>query len=283
MLAIVTDSTCGLGRKEAEELGIDVLPVTYVADGTRYREGFVGENGDYDGLLRSAQKTATEAVRAHAFSRTFQRHLDAGRDVLCITLSSRLSGTYRSACEAAEACRNRLPQVEGGPQVAVIDSWGTAGALEFVLRQAQALARLGFPLADVATHIEHYRSSQEIVFSVPDIKVLRGSGRLGALSRSVATMLNRYPVLKLERGGIVKGGMVRGSRGVGRGLAELAPAGATEFVISHFGAREVETQQLFLALKQRFPHADIRVKDGGPVLACNIGLGSVGLSWKQIP
>lgn len=274
MLAIVTDSTCGLGRKEAQELGIDVVPVTYVADGVRHKEKFVGENGDYDGLLRQAARKTTEAVRAHDFAKVFQDHLKAGRDVLCITLSSRLSGTYRSAREAASSCN--APE-----RIAVIDSWCTAGALEFVLRQAQSLARLGFPLSDIKTHIEQYRTEQQIVFSVPDIAVLRGSGRLGKLSRSVATMLNRYPVFKLDRGGIAQIDMARGTRGVARLIAEMPPEDATEFIISHFGARDVETQQLFLALKQRFPRGNVRIKDGGPVLACNIGLGSVSLSWRQ--
>ena len=44
MLALVTDSTCGLTKVEAQELGVEMVPVVYVVDGTRREEGFVGQN-----------------------------------------------------------------------------------------------------------------------------------------------------------------------------------------------------------------------------------------------
>ena len=101
MLALVTDSTCGLTRDEAAELGVDVVPMTYVTDSARHSEGFVGENGDYVTLLAKSRRVVTEAVRSSSFERVFREHLDAGDDVLCVTISSRLSGTLRSAEEAA--------------------------------------------------------------------------------------------------------------------------------------------------------------------------------------
>ena len=122
MLALVTDSTCGLTRNEAAELGVDVLPMGYAAAGVRHAEGFVGENGDYAAVLSGSALVTTEAVRPSAFERAFRRHLDAGDDVLCVTISSRLSGTFRSAEQAAEAVADA--------RVTVFDSWETAGALK---------------------------------------------------------------------------------------------------------------------------------------------------------
>ena len=78
MLALVTDSTCGLTRNEAAELGVDVLPMGYAAAGIRHAEGFVGENGDYAPALAGGGLVTTEAVRPSAFERAFRRHLDAG-------------------------------------------------------------------------------------------------------------------------------------------------------------------------------------------------------------
>ena len=105
MLALVTDSTCGLTRNEAAELGVDVLPMGYAAAGIRHAEGFVGENGDYASALSAGGLVTTEAVRPSAFERAFRRHLDAGDDVLCITISSRRASPARTAAPS----RRRRP------------------------------------------------------------------------------------------------------------------------------------------------------------------------------
>lgn len=271
MLALVTDSTCGLTRNEAAELGVDVLPMGYAVAGMRHAEGFVGENGDYASALSGGGLVTTEAVRPSAFERTFRRHLDAGEEVLCLTISSRLSGTFRSAEQAAEAVSD--------PRVTVFDSWGTAGALEFLVRRARALANAGETVEGIISALTELRASTRIVFSVPDMAALSRSGRLGAIRRAVATKLNRYPVMALSEGGIVKLGDGRGARGMAAAMAERIPEGTTELLVSHFGPRGVEAREVLLAARERFPEAHLRVKDGGPVLAKHLGVGAVGLSW----
>ena len=271
MLALVTDSTCGLTREEAHALGVRVLPMTYVTDLARHSEGFVGENGDYAQLLAKSSHVTTEAVRTSAFERVFRERLAAGDDVLCLTISSRLSGTHRSAEEAAEAV--------GSERVAVVDSWHTAGALEFMLRRARALADAGHTLSEVASELVEGRAGTQIVFSVPDMGALKRSGRLGAIRRAVATKLNRYPVMALAEGGITKLADGRGARGMAAAMVEHVPEGASELLVSHFGPRGVEAREVLLAARDRFPGAHVRVKDGGPVLAEHLGLGAVGLSW----
>lgn len=271
MLALVTDSTCGLTRDEASELGVEVVPMTYVTRQGRRPEGFVGENGDYADLLAEGSDVMTEAVRSSAFERVFRSHLDAGDEVLCLTISSRLSGAYRSAREAADAL--------SGAAVAVVDSWLTAGALEFLVRRARALAREGRELPELVSELKGLREGRRIAFSVPDMGPLSKSGRLGAFRRAVATKLNRYPVMTLQEGGIVKLADGRGAHGMASAMVDQVPDGARDLIISHFGPRGVEAREVFLAARSRLPEARVRVKDGGPVLAGHLGLGAVSISW----
>ena len=273
MLAIVTDSTCGLTRVEADELGVVVVPMTYAADGVRYAEAPVGENGAYAQLLSAATLVETEAVHASVFERVFRELRAAGSDVLCVTISSRLSGTFRSAEEAAATVDPT------GKHVAALDSWNTAGALEFLVRRAHELAASGSSLAEAVADLEGRRQGTRIVFSVPDMVALSRSGRLGAIRRAVATKLNRYPVMALREGGIVKLGDGRGARGMAAAMVACAPDGARDLLVSHFGPRGVEAREVLLAARSRFPEARVRVKDGGPVLSRHLGLGAVGLSW----
>ena len=271
MLAIVTDSTCGLTRAEATELGVTVVPMTYTVDATWHEEGFVGENGDYAEAFSGGHHVATHAVRTSAFEQVFRDLLGKGDEVLCITISSRLSGAFRSAEDAATHLAS--------DNLAVLDSWVTAGALEFLVRRARTLADGGCTLAEVVADLTRLRQDTRIVFSVPDMDALSRSGRLGAIRRAVATKLNRYPVMRLSEGGIEKIEDGRGARGMAAAMAEQVPAGTSDMVICHFGPRGVETREVFLAVRARFPEARVRVKDGGPVLAEHLGLGAVGLAW----
>lgn len=271
MLAIVTDSTCGLTRVEASELGVDVVPMSFSVGASSHEEGFVGENGDYAELLSGGQRVATRPPRASDFERVFRERLDAGDEVLCLTISSRLSGARRSADEAASRVASE--------RLAVVDSWATAGALEFLVRRAREMAEGGAELPEVVSGVTQARGGCRIVFSVPDMSALSRSGRLGAIRRAVATKLNRYPVMTLSEGGISKLTDGRGARGMAAAMVERAPEGTGDLVVTHFGPRGVETREVFLAARARFPQARVRVKDGGPVLAEHLGLGAVGLSW----
>lgn len=271
MLSIVTDSTCGLTRVEASELGVTMVPMAYTVDGAWHEEGFVGEGDGYAELVGGRHRVATHAARTSAFERAFKGLLDAGDEVVCLTISSRLSGAHRSAEDAAAHVASE--------RLAVVDSWATAGALEFLVRRARALAEDGASLGEVVAELTRLRAQTRIVFSVPDMTALTRSGRLGAIRRAVATKLNRYPVMRLSEGGIEKICDGRGARGMAAAMVRQAPEGASDLVISHFGPRGVEAREVFLAARSRFPEARVRVKDGGPVLAEHLGLGSVGLAW----
>ncbi len=271
MLAIVTDSTCGLTRFEASELGVEVVPMSYSAGAATYEEGFVGENDDYEKLLSGGRRVSTHVPSAATFERVFRGRLDAGDEVLCLPISSRLSGAFRSAADAAARISSE--------RLAVVDSWVTAGALEFLVRRARELAEGGAPLAEVTSALERAREGTRIAFSVPDMAALSRSGRLGAIRRAVATKLNRYPVMTLSEGGIEKLSDGRGARGMAAAMVEQAAEGARDLIVTHFGPRGVEAREVFLAARSRFPEARVRVKDGGPVLTEHLGFGAVGLSW----
>ena len=173
----------------------------------------------------------------------------------------------------------RAASLVQSPRLAVLDSWVTAGALEFLLRRARALADGGCSLDEIVDDLTELRGGTRIVFSVPDMEALSRSGRLGAIRRAVATKLNRYPVMALQEGGIVKLSDGRGARGMAAEMVDRVPGETSDLVISHFGPRGDEAREVFLAARTRFPEARIRVKDGGPVLAGHLGVGAVGLAW----
>lgn len=279
-LAIVTDSTCCLTRQEAQRLGCTVLPMGYRTDGERKDELPQGENGDYDELLRRGPTVATEAIRQDAFARAFERLMGEGADVLCITMSRRLSGAHHAACAARDALCP--PGGAGASQhLQVVDSWSTASGLELAIRHARHLADRGLSLLEAAEGVRQFRARVRVRFAVPDMHPLRRSGRLGSTRRSVAALLGRYPVFLLREGAIETVEVVRGSRSVARLLSVSVPPDAGSAIVTHFGHAEELAHAALLELRRRCPKAKVLVKDGGPVLAAHLGVGSLAVGWAQ--
>lgn len=280
MLKIVTDSTCGLTQAEAEELGVIVLPMQYVVDGVRHDEKPQGENGDYEKLFSHAQEIATEPVYPAHFAEVFRQLLNEHDDVLCITMSGRLSGVYRAACDARDAVIAQTASEDLDAHLRLVDSRLTVAALEQCLRYARRLADENKSLEEIAQAVEQYRDEVRIAFAVPDMKPLRKSGRLGATHRSVMRLLDRWPVFSLDAGGIRSEGSGKGSAGAARALINLVESGAHEVIISTFGASsEPIARNIMIELRRRFPHTKVLVKDGGPVIASHIGTGAVSITW----
>lgn len=281
MLTVVTDSTVMLTRREAAELGVVVMPMSYSLDGVVHREGFMGENSDYGFALAAATLRETMPFYPSECTRTIRSCLERGEDVLCVTMSSRLSGAFRSAVAAADEVRRaydeRLPA-----HLAVLDSWGTAPGLELVVRHARLLADAGVGFDDMLVALRAYRGRTGISFAVPDMAALRRSGRLGATRRSVTAQLDRYPVFCLRQGAIETVEVARGTVRMARALSRLVPVEVRTLYVSCFGPPGPAARQLLLELRRSHPRAKVLVKDGGPVLSCHLGLGTVALCWGPV-
>ncbi len=298
MLALVVDSASCLTRDEARQLGAELVPMTYTVDGAPRDETFMGENGDFDALLRAGRITGTRGVRTEAFAPVFRELVARGDDVLCIALSAKLSGTYRHACDAADAVRSDLRREAGAtsreansaaaartvglPRIAVLDSQSGIGGVEFLVRAARRLADRGAGFDEVLARLEELRGKIGICFSVPSTDALRASGRLAMVPLSVNAMLNRFPLLAMENGAVAHVGTARGTQALAREMVARVPAETRDVVITHFGARGPATADLLREAKAALPQAQIRVKEGGPVLSYILGSGATSIAWVPV-
>lgn len=281
MLAIVADSTAMLTRAEATELGVTLVNNTYMLDGAPREESFMDENGDYDAALRAGRITDTHAATVAAFRSAFEGPVSAGCNVLCVTLSSRLASTYRNACKAADELRPTLSAE--GPRIAVLDSLSGFSSIEYLVRRARDLDRAGATFERIVDDLVDVRLRQGICFSVLSVEPLRSAGRLSMLPQSVSTTINRLPVLTIRDGAIACAAVARGTDVAAHEMVKQVPAGADDLTLAHYGARGPLVVELLRATREAFPQARIRVKDGGPVLSCNLGAGAASISWAPVP
>lgn len=274
MIAIVTDSTAYLTRQEAKRLGVFIAPMSYSVDGRQYHEVYADCNGAYEELIRTGGDQKTSQTTMTVFMSTFEELLAKGYEVLCITISSRLSGTYSSASVAA---RNTDPN-----RVRLVDSLSTAGGLRYLVREAQQMIAQGWDMEHIIEKLQQLRSRVGIVFSVSDMGPLRRSGRLGVVRQSVGTILNVRPLLGCVDGSVVAVGTARGRYEQIRKMVQAVPKQAVRLTVHHIS--ENKTAELIVQeLKKGWPQAEVSLRPLGPILGIHLGLGTLGIVWQCAP
>lgn len=267
MIYLVTDSTACLTRQEARDLQALVVPMRFDRGGRdSYQEGFAE---DWQPSGQPLEGYSTAQAPASAFLEVFQRLQGQGHQALCLTISSRLSGTYFNAVQAAK---------EAGGQAAVIDSRTTAGALYLLLREARALIDQGLDLGPCLERLRALRRRTRTIFTLQDMEPLRRSGRLGFMRSSVSTLLNLRPLLTLSDGSVVSHALARGRQDQLRQLAQDVSGQPSQVVVQFCGEEEAAD-----TLAERLRRRGIRVikRPLGLVLAIHLGFPVLSTAWIE--
>jgi len=269
MITIVTDSSSYFKKSEARELGIKVIPINYSINGQNYSESFSDQNGDFENLLKGSGRYTTSHPNTSAFLSCFEEELHKGNEVLCITISSRLSGTYSSAYVAAKQTESK--------SVVVFDSQFTAGGLYLLIKEAKKLIESGLAIQEVANKLPSIRERITIAFSVDDMTPLRNSGRIGFVRMSVGTVLNIKPILLCKDGAVVSDSIAHGNAEIIRRLAKKINSNACEVVISYIGDNRLAIN-LYHVIKETFSSITITLQKIGPILGIHLGRKVIAVS-----
>ena len=278
---ILTDSCCDLSAAMVEELGLSVLPLSFLMEGKEYFN--YPDNRDMDpaafyGRLRSGSLGTTSAVSVGDFQEQMRAILSQGKDILYLSFSSALSTTYQSAVIAADDLREEFPD----GQVLVVDSRCASlgqGLLVYLCAREKAAGRSLTGLRDYAEatkgQICHW-------FTVDDLNHLKRGGRISAATALVGTILSIKPVLHVDdEGRLISVSKARGRKASLMALVDrmeataLDAANGTVF-ISH---GDCEGDALLVAdeITRRFGNRDIHLNYVGPVIGNHSGPGTVAL------
>lgn len=272
MIVIVTDSTAYLTHEEAEKMGVVIVPMNYsFGDSESVSEGCIEEDRRNEQYVADhIEIVHTSQAPISAFLNTFSRIRRAGNEVLCLTMSSRLSGTYSNAVLAARELGNR--------HIEVVDTLTTCAGLYIMIREAHRRIAAGEKLSSIAKQLNKTRNRVHMYFSVDDMTPLRRSGRLGNVRMSVSTVLNIKPMLEVRDGAVVSAGIARGRVDQINKLCAYCANAAGQLTIDHFlGDEAAERLLVRLARDDR----EIVRRRIGPVLGAHLGRGCVGVAYLE--
>ena len=142
---IITDSACDMTQKEAAELGVEVLPLKARFGDEEYLDGVTMDHGAFfTRLIETDVFPTTSQIGPYEYGKSFKKHIEAGEDVLCVTISSKLSGCYQSAALAAG---------EHPGRVWVVDSENVCIGQRILIEYAVRLSREGLTVPQIAERL----------------------------------------------------------------------------------------------------------------------------------
>lgn len=280
---IMTDSSADLTGEMAEKSGVLVLPLRFTVGGQTYFNW--PDNRDMDpaefyGRLRQGEIASTAAVNLEQYVRAMEPVLQEGRDILVLSFSSALSGTYASSRLAAEELGEKYPQ----RKIFVVDTLSASLGQGLLVWLAVRMREQGEPLEQVRDWVEENKLHLCHQFTVDDLHFLKRGGRISATTAVVGTMLQIKPVLHMDNEGrLVNIGKARGRKASLNALVDrmeqtaIDPAGQTVF-ISHGDCRE-DAEYVAQEVKRRMGVKDVRIGYVGPVIGAHSGPGTVALFY----
>jgi len=274
MIKIVSDSTCYLPSDVVKQFDIRVVPLNvHFGEDRVFQEGVNLTQDEFYAMLAEAPELPTTSQPAPGqFREVFTELTGAGHAVLCILLSSKLSGTYQSALDA----RRMLPDAN----IVVIDSSFVAAALGLMVVTAAEMAAEGRSMDEIVARVEQMRRDMKLYFVVDTLEYLQKGGRIGAAAAFLGTLLKVKPILTLDEGIVKPLDKVRSKRkAIQRLLAELeshvSPGQPVQAIVMHAQVPD-EVKELESEMCRRFNCQRTIFGEVGPVVGVHVGPGVLG-------
>jgi DegV family protein with EDD domain len=198
---IVTDSTADLQPEEAERLGITIVPLTVFFGEEAYLDNVELDNARFYSKLQTSKELPRTSQPAPAsFQAIFTRLIEEGADsIISVHLSSKLSGTYQSACTA----RDTLPENLRKVPIEVVDSRSISAGMALALKRAAEEARQNLSLEEIKAHLIDQFLRTRIIAVLDTLEFVRRGGRIGSAEALLGNMLSFKPIIALKDGEVV--------------------------------------------------------------------------------
>ena len=271
-VAIVTDSTADLTPSLVEELGIVVVPLSITFGKETFQDGIDLTSPEFlDRLERSTSLPTTSQPSVSSFERVFGDAIARDQDVVCITISSDLSGTYNAARLAAEAI--------GSDRIHVIDSRVTTMQQGWIVVAAARLARAGAGAENVVAGATSAIPRSRLFAVLKTLDYVHKGGRIGRAQQLVGSALAIKPVLSFVDGVLVPIERVRTWKRALARATELTTdlPDPTDIAVLHSGNLP-DAERTSVELRRKFPTANVAISYAGATISTYAGPGAVGIA-----
>ena len=238
---ITTDNTCDLPREFYINNNISVCPIGFSIDG----ESFDGVKENMPSELfykkmRDGHMPITAQANPTQIIEVFKPILEQGKDILHISFSSGLSGTYNNALLAKNELESQFPD----SKIIVIDSLAASLGEGMICFTAVELKNKGLSIDEVANEIERSKLNACHLFTVSDLNHLYRGGRVSKTAAFLGTLIHIKPVLFVDNDGhLIPSVKVKGRK---KSIETLADK-MLELISGYECHNDIENSKIFIS------------------------------------
>ncbi len=273
MIKLIIDSAAAASKQFVKDNDIQVVHLTTNLEGITKKEGYEDEWGEFFEKLKTTKDfPKTSLPSPEEFLKAFNK-ADKDDDIIVITISKSLSGTYNSAVVARDMYK--YPE-----KVYIIDSGQCAQSELFLVEEVAELIKSGKTIEEVYEIAKVIPTKTQIQFVPSTIEYLKRGGRIGLLSATLASVLNIKPILSFKNGVLT---CAKKCLGMGKALGEMiknVPEKVKKICVCYIH----ESEFLNTLIKRVNETFNLNIVEGrkiGPVVGSHIGIGAVGIATLE--
>lgn len=275
-VAIVTDSNSGITQKEAEKLGIRVLPMPFFINGELYLEDITLTQEEFYKRLSEDADISTSQPSPGDVIDLWDEILKEYDEIVYIPMSSGLS----SSCETAIG----LSQDYDG-KVHVIDNQRISITQRQSVLDALEMAKKGMSAQEIDDVLMREKLEASIYITVDTLKYLKKGGRVTPAAAAIGTVLNLKPVLQIQGEKLDSFAKVRGWKAAKKTMLDAAAkdlagrfSGKEMYIHAAYTCSEEEAMEWKGEIEAKFPGYDIHMDKLSLSVSCHIGAGSKAIA-----
>lgn len=277
-------STADLSKEHFEERDIHYICFHYKLDGVDHPDD-LGQTIPFEEFYKKMDEgadTVTSQVNVSEYVEYFSKFLEEGKDILHVSLSTGISGTYNSAMNAALIARERYPE----RKIYIVDSLGASSGYGLLMDKLADLRDSGMSIEEVRDWTEKHKLNLHHWFFSTDLKFYIKGGRISKTAGAIGTILGICPLLNMDNEGrLIPRAKIRSKRKVIQEIVKRMEENADDGLdysgkcyISQSACVE-DAKEVARLVEERFPKlcGKVEINYVGTTIGSHTGPGTVAL------
>lgn len=277
-------STADLSKEHFENRDIHYICFHYKLDGVDHPDD-LGQTIPFEEFYKKMDEgadTVTSQVNVSEYVEYFSQFLEEGKDILHVSLSTGISGTYNSAMNAALIARERYPE----RKIYIVDSLGASSGYGLLMDKLADLRDSGMSIEEVRDWTEEHRLNLHHWFFSTDLKFYIKGGRISKTAGAIGTILGICPLLNMDNEGrLIPRAKIRSKRKVIQEIVKRMEENADDGLdysgkcyISQSACVE-DAKEVARLVEERFPKlcGKVEINYVGTTIGSHTGPGTVAL------
>lgn len=274
---ILTDSTSYIPKDILNKLGINIVSLNILFEDKSFKESHM-KNEEFYNIMEEKGIPTSSQPSIHDIYKQMKKVVEKGNSLLCIFLSSYMSGTFSTANMVKDMILGEYKDAK----IDILDSKSNSMQLGFAAIVAARAAKDGKELKEIKKIAEDNIKRSKFLFIPDNLEYLRKGGRIGGASSLIGNVLKIIPILTVKNGKTTVLTKIRTKKKalltlVDKMIEDTNRYGIGEVVVHHINCKD-EANKLVNIIKEKI-NIDINICDIGPVIGMHVGPKSMGIVY----